>query len=84
MANTILWQLITLSLFTSFMGFCFCDGFKLHIARKIIWFVVFLISCIFVLKVKGEFDLITILPGSIILAAVLCVCQKIESEEKPR
>ena len=32
----LLTQLFSLSLYTLFVGFCFCDGFKLNILRKIL------------------------------------------------
>lgn len=72
MGNTIFWQWLTLSLFASFMGFCFCDGFKLHILRKLLWFIVFLALVIFSMRVRDGFDLTAILPPSILLAIVLC------------
>ena len=76
MANKIFWQWVTLSLFASFMGFCFCDGFKLHIVRKLIWFVIFLALVIFSMKMSDGFDLTVILPPSILLAILLCYLEK--------
>jgi hypothetical protein len=82
MANAILWQCLTLSLFVFFMGFCFCDGFNLHILRKILWFMVFLGSVIFSLKIKDEFDLNFILPPSILLAILLCYYERRKQRRK--
>jgi len=82
MENILLMQLLTLSLFTFFMGFCFCDGFKLHILRKLIWFLAFLYLCIVTLKTKGNFDLVDILPVSLILAILLCAWQKIKAGKR--
>ncbi len=82
MEKTLLIQFLTLSLYTLFMGFCFCDGFKLHILRKLLWFSVFLVVSTHVLKTKNEFDLASILPIPIILAILLCGYEKIKSEKK--
>ena len=82
MGNTIFGQWLTLSLFVSFMGFCFCDGFNLHILRKIFWFVVFLVLVMFSFKIKGTFDLILILPPSILLAILLCYYEKRKQKRK--
>jgi len=82
MGKVFLMQFLTLSLFALYTGFCFCDGFKLHIMRKLIWFVAFLIIGICVLKTKNEFDLTLILPVPIILAILLCAYEKIKSKKK--
>lgn len=71
MPNTILFQLLTLSLFTLLMGITFCDGFKLQVIRKLIWFVSFAAIAFYVLKTTGEYDLVRILPVPIILAILL-------------
>jgi len=65
-------QFLALSLYAFFVGFCFCDGFKLHIVRKLIWFITFLIVSIYILKIKNEFDLVLILPIPTLLAFLLC------------
>jgi hypothetical protein len=69
-------QFLALSLYTFFVGFCFCDGFKLHILRKLIWFISFLIISAYILKIKNEFDLTLILPIPTILAILLCAYEK--------
>jgi hypothetical protein len=71
MANRLLMQFLALSLYAFFVGFCFCDGFKLHILRKLIWFITFLIISIYILKIKNEFDLVLILPIPTLLAFLL-------------
>ena len=76
MAKILLMQFLTLSLFALFMGFCFCDGFKLHILRKLAWFAVFLTVSIYSLKLKNEFDLAFILPIPILFAILLCAYEK--------
>jgi len=53
------------------MGFIFCDYFKLHIWRKLAWFIPFLLISAYVLKVRGEFDLGLILPIPMLLAILL-------------
>ena len=69
-------QFVALSLFALFVGFCFCDGFGLHIARKLVWFLFLLVVSIYVLKTRNEFDLALILPFPIILAIILCLFEK--------
>ena len=64
------------------MGFCFCDGFRLHTARKLIWFTVFLAISIYTLRLKNEFDLTFILPVPTLLAIILCGYEKIKSNKK--
>ena len=76
MIKILLMQFLALSLFTVFMGFCFCDGFKLHIVRKLVWFITFLFISAYVLKTKNEFDLSLILPIPILLAILLCAYEK--------
>jgi len=76
MESSILGQLLGLSFYVIFMGFCFCDGFKLHILRKLVWFSVFIASSIYTIKVKGEFDLAFIVIIGSILAVLLCGYEK--------
>ena len=64
-------QFLTLVLYVTFMGFCFCDGFKLRIARKLIWFFVFVLVAVYVLKTTGQFALTLILPLPTLLAIIL-------------
>lgn len=80
MGKILLLQFLTLSLYTFFVGFCFCDGFKLHILRKLIWFIVFLAISIYTLKIKNEFNLSIILPIPTLLAILLCSYEKIKSK----
>lgn len=69
-------SLVTLSLYVLFVGFTFCDGFKLHILKKLIWFSVFLLVAIPTFKSKGTFDLAVILPVPTLLAFMLCWYEK--------
>lgn len=69
-------QFLALSLYTVFMGFCFCDGFGLHILRKLIWFGVFLAVSIYIFRLKNQFDLVEILPIPTLLAILLCAYEK--------
>jgi hypothetical protein len=75
MKNLIL-QFIALSLYVLLMGFTFCDGFKLHILRKLVWFSVFLIVAIPVYRITGEFSLERIIPIPTLLAFLLCWYEK--------
>ncbi len=72
MAQRFLMEYVALSLYALFVGFCFCDGFKLHIARKLLWFVVFAAIGIYILQTHNEFDLAWILPVPSLLAILLC------------
>lgn len=74
--STLLIQWLAITFYSFFMGYCFCDGFKLHIVRKLVWWITFLIICIYVLKIKGEFDLAWILPIPSLLAILVCIQQK--------
>ena len=74
----LLLQFLTLSFYVLFMGFTFCDGFKLHIVRKLIWFCVFLVIALSTFKNKGVFDLAVILPIPTLLAFALCLYEKIK------
>ena len=82
MAKLLLMQFLTLSLYALFMGFCFCDGFKLHILRKLAWFIVFLGISIYTLNIKNEYDLTLILPIPTLLAILLCSYEKWKSKNK--
>jgi len=64
-------EFIALSCYVLLMGFTFCDGYKLHIARKLVWFAVFLVIALSVFKAKGEFALELILPIPCLLAFAL-------------
>ncbi|UCC95415.1 MAG: hypothetical protein JSW40_01355 [Candidatus Omnitrophota bacterium] len=79
--NQLLVQLIALSLYALCMGFCFCDGFKLHVLRKLFWFGVFLAISVYVLKTKGEFDLAYIVPVTSLLAILFCSYEKRKSAQ---
>lgn len=82
MAKILLMQFLTLSIYAFFVGFVFCDGFKLHTARKLVWFITFLIIGAYVLKTKNQFDLTLILPIPTLLAILLCYREKIKAGKK--
>ena len=82
MTNAIAMQLLALSLYVFFMGFCFCDGFKLHILRKLVWFVIFCSISIYILKTRKEYDLAFILPIPSLLAIFLCGYEKRKSKKE--
>jgi lipid-A-disaccharide synthase-like uncharacterized protein len=75
-------RFMTLSLFLLFVGFVFCDGFKLSVIRKLIWFVAFLGVAVNVFYLMGKFDLSYVLPLPICLAFIFCYAQKKELEKK--
>lgn len=64
-------QFLALSIYVAFMGFCFCDGFKLQLVRKLVWFTFFIAVAAYVLKTTGLFVLSLILPFPTLLAIVL-------------
>lgn len=76
MAERLLLEFVTLSIFSFLMGITFCDYYKLHIVRKLIWFAIFLAISAYVLRMRGEFDLALILPVPMLLAIVLARWQK--------
>jgi hypothetical protein len=75
-------QFIALSLYVVFTGFCFCDGFRMHISRKLIWFFIFLSISIAVFFCKKEYDLALILPMPILTAIFLCIYEKYKQKNK--
>jgi hypothetical protein len=79
---TLLLQFLTLCLFTVFVGFCFCDGFRLHIARKLVWFITYILIVSQTLRIKNDFDLAWILPVPILLALLLCINETIRAKKK--
>jgi hypothetical protein len=83
MAERLLLQFLALSIYTFFMGFCFCDFFKLHILRKLAWFIPFLLISAAVLKTRNEFDLSLILPIPTLWAIVLCWMEKNRHRNSP-
>lgn len=76
MEEKIILQFATLSIFLFLMGITFCDFYRLHTLRKLIWFGVFLAISSYVLRIRGEFDLALILPIPMLLAIVLAWLQK--------
>jgi len=73
MGKLLVMQFLTLGIYVVFMGFSFCDGFKLRIDRKLIWFSVFIGVAVYVLKTTGQFALTLILPLPTLLAIILGV-----------
>jgi len=76
-------EFVALSIYVAFVGFCFCDGFGLHSARKIVWFVFFTAVSLFVFRRLGRFYLPLILPFPTLMAAVLGAFQKRARLKKP-
>ncbi|MFC1709942.1 hypothetical protein ACFL2J_07810 [Candidatus Omnitrophota bacterium] len=64
----LLLQYLALCTYVLFMGFTFCDGFKLHVVRKLAWFAAFLLVAFAVFKTEGNFNLAAILPLPTLLA----------------
>jgi hypothetical protein len=82
MEKVLLMQFLALSIYTLFVGFCFCDGFKLHIIRKLVWFITFAAISIYIFKAKNQFDLALILPVPTLLAILLCAYENRKSKRK--
>jgi hypothetical protein len=76
MEERLILQFVTLTIFSFLMAITFCDFYKLHIARKLIWFAVFLAISIYVLRACSEFELFLILPVPMLLAIGLGWLQK--------
>jgi hypothetical protein len=76
MAGRLVMEFVTLSIFSFLMGITFCDFYKLHTARKLVWFGILLIISAYVLRTRGEFDLALILPVPMLLAIGLAWWQK--------
>lgn len=77
MNNKLLAELLTLGLYVLFIGFCFCDGFKLHILRKLLWFLVFLFMAVSTFKSGRGYALSLILPLPTLLALLLCKYEQV-------
>lgn len=69
-------QFLALSLYTIFLGFCFCDGFGLPWWKKLACFIPLLLISIYVLRIKDQFDLALILPVPTLLAFFLCADER--------
>jgi len=76
MAQKLIMEFVTLSIFSFLMGITFCDFYRLHIVRKLIWFGIFLAISAYVLRTSGEFDLALILPVPMLVAIGLAWLQK--------
>ena len=75
-------ETVALSLYVAFVGFCFCDGFGLHMARKLVWFVFFTAVSLYVFFALGRFYLPLILPFPTLMAAALGAFQKRDNLNK--
>jgi len=76
MLDNVALQLIALAFYTLFIFFTFCDGFKLHVFKKLIWAIFFLTACLLSLRVENEFDLKAIVAASSLIAFVICWLDK--------
>ncbi|MDD5255671.1 MAG: hypothetical protein PHR11_06440 [Candidatus Omnitrophica bacterium] len=79
MAQKYIMQYIGLSIYILFVCFSFCDGFKLHITRKLLWLFVVLLNGVYVLQTYQEYSLTWILPIPTLFAILLC---RMEQHEK--
>ena len=70
-ADKFMLQFAAVCLYLLSMGIMFCDGFKMRMDRKLIWFTSFLVIAVYSLKTRGYFDLAVILPVPSLLAIVL-------------
>jgi len=71
MIKTVTLQFIALAIYLFYMGFSFCDGFKLPLARKLIFFGIFLVNALSVFFGKGTFEVSLILPIPTLVAFFL-------------
>ncbi len=72
----LLFQFLTIAIYTFFLGFCFCDGFFLSIPKKLVCFVPLLLISVCVLKMKGQLTLEWILPAPTLIALLLCMNER--------
>ncbi|MBL7198240.1 MAG: hypothetical protein ISS47_09090 [Candidatus Omnitrophica bacterium] len=72
MLDNIVLQLIALGFYTLFIFFTFCDGFKLHVFKKLIWAAFFLFAALLSLKINNEFDLKIIIASSSLVGFIIC------------
>lgn len=84
MEKVLLLQFVTLSIYTVFVGFCFCDGFNLPVQRKLFCFIPFVLICFFVMKIRGQLDLELILPLPTLMALLLCINEHKKLNKIPR
>jgi hypothetical protein len=84
MVGKLILEFATLSIFSFLMGITFCDFYRLHTVRKLIWFGCFLAISAYVLRVRGGFDLALILPVPMLLAIGLAWLQKRKSGTFPK
>lgn len=70
---------VALSLYCLFVFITFCDGFGLHIFRKITWAVIFLMAAFWSLKLNNTLNLGLILPIPTVFAIYLCLKAKNKS-----
>jgi len=83
MEKTLLIQFLALSLYTGFLGYCFCDGFKLSHLKKLICFASLLLMAAYALYAKGQLDLALILPVPTLLALLFCVRERRKKNPSP-
>jgi hypothetical protein len=72
---------LALGLYVSFMGFTFCDGFKVHNLKKVLWYIVFLAATFYTVRIKKEFDLAFILPIPTLFAILLAVHERLRRKK---
>ncbi len=83
MTQTVILPFLTICIYLFFIGICFCDGFKLHIARKLIWFLVFLFISIDIFEKTKGFNLALILPVPTLLAIFFCRYELRKAKKRP-
>lgn len=76
MFDLVVFQIIAMGFYLLFVFFSFCDGFNIHITRKILWAIVFVVACYVSFLLKGSFDFLFILPIASVLAFFFCWNQK--------
>lgn len=74
--NDIILELVALGVYTLFIFFTFCDGFKLHVAKKLILALFFLAVCTITFRAFNEFDLKSIIASSSFIAFTICWLDK--------
>jgi len=76
MPTLLIHQIIAIAFYLFFVYYSFCDGFNVNPLRKIAWAIIFIWISIVSLQLRGQFDLILILPVPSVLAMSLCWFEK--------
>jgi len=81
MNEVVVFELFALTGYLLFIFLSFSDGFKLHVLRKLIWAVFFIIMAMFTFLSEGHFALNIIIFFSSFLAIILARIQQRQNQK---